>query len=146
VSTGPSGARPSDTGAGGSNGMRIGSYVGFGVGAVGVVLGTVFVLKSSSNRKDADKATATLEDTYGCSATGGHPACDATTPEAEKVAGLDKDAKNAKTIGIIGYVVGGVGVAAGVTLFVLSAHKNEATSAYVAPYVGPGSFGLRGAF
>ena len=145
VSTTPSGAPPSDTGSG-SNGMRIGSYVGFGVGAVGVVLGTVFVLKSSSNRKDADKATTTLEDTYGCSATGGHPACDATTPEAQKVVGLDKDAKNAKTIGIIGYVVGGVGVAAGVTLFVLSAHKDEKTAAYVAPYVGPGLLGLRGAF
>src|SRR4051812_25224189 len=39
LSTEPSGAPPSDTGAGGgSNGMRIGSYVGFGVGAVGLVL------------------------------------------------------------------------------------------------------------
>ena len=146
VVTTPSGAPPSDAGAGSSSGMRIGSYVGFGVGAVGVVLGTVFVLKSSGNRKDADKATTTLEQTYGCSATGGHPACDATTPEAEKVAQLDKDAKSAKTIGIIGYVVGGVGVAAGVTLFVLSNHKQESSSAFVAPYVGLGAAGLRGAF
>jgi hypothetical protein len=139
------GAPPSDSGSN-KNTLRIGSYVGFGVGVVGVALGTVFVLKSSSNRKDADKATQELEDAYGCSATGGHPACDATTPEAIKVAGLDDDARSAKTIGIISYVVGGVGLATGVTLFVLSQGKDEKKSAYVAPYVGPGAFGLRGAF
>ena len=136
---------PHDTGAGKGNGLRIGSYVSFGVGAVGLALGTVFVLKSSSNRKDADKATTELERS-GCSTSGGHPACDATSPQAIKVADLDKDAKNAQTIGIIGYVVGGVGVAAGVTLFVLSTKKNRESAAYVAPYVGPGAFGLRGAF
>ena len=59
--TADSGAPPSDAGpSGGSNGLRIGSYVGFGVGAVGVALGTVFVLKSSSNRKDADEAADEL--------------------------------------------------------------------------------------
>jgi len=147
VSMAPAGAPPSDAPASGSNnGLRIGSYVGFGVGALGLALGTVFVLKSSSNRKDADKATTELEQTYGCSATGGHPACDATVPEAERVAALDKDAKNAKTLGIVGYVVGGVGVATGVTLFVLSSRKDTSSAAYVAPYVGAGAFGLRGAF
>jgi hypothetical protein len=147
VELAPSGTPPSDLGPGKSgNGLRIGSYVGFGVGAVGLALGTVFVLKSASNRQDADDATKELEDT-GCSTSGGRPACDATSPLAVKVAGLDKDAKNAQTIGIIGYVVGGVGVAAGVTLFVLSMKKsNSESAAYVAPYVGPGAFGLRGAF
>jgi hypothetical protein len=136
---------PSDSGASGSNGLRIGSYVGFGVGVAGLALGTVFVLKSASNRSDADKATQDLEAT-GCSTTGGRPACDANSPLAEKVAQHDKDAKNAQTIGIIGYVVGGVGVAAGVTLFVLSMNKDKQSAAYVAPYVGPGAIGLRGAF
>lgn len=143
IAPGPS---ASDSGAGSSNGLRIGSYVGFGVGVVGVALGTVFVLKSASNRSDADKATTELEQTYGCSATGGHPACDATVPEAARVAQLDKDATTAKTIGIVGYVVGGLGVATGVTLFVLSTRKDTQSAAYVAPYVGPGAFGLRGAF
>ena len=62
------------------------------------------------------------------------------------VAQLDNDAKSAKTIGIVGYVVGGLGVATGVTLFVLSTRKDTPSAAYVAPYVGPGAFGLRGAF
>jgi hypothetical protein len=144
VTMAPTGAPSSDS-AGGSNNLRIGSYVGFGVGVAGLALGTVFVLKSASNRSDADKANKELEAT-GCSTTGGHPACDATSPLAVRVAGLDKDAKNAQTIAIVGYVVGGVGVAAGVTLFVLSMNKDKQSAAYVAPYVGPGSFGLRGAF
>jgi hypothetical protein len=145
VTMAPSGAAPKDAPSTDKSSMRIGSYVGFGVGAVGVVLGTVFVLKSSSNRKDADQATTDLEQKYGCSATGGHPACDATVPEAEHVAQLDKSARSAKTLGIVSYVVGGLGVATGVTLFVLSSNQ-KTSSAYVAPYVGPGALGLRGAF
>ncbi len=119
--------------------MRIGSYIGFGVGAVGIGLGTVFVLKSASNRKDADEAAAALDAQCG-------NLCDATSPEAKNVAALDDDARSAKTLGIIGYVVGGVGVAAGVTLFVLSAQKDEPQAAFVAPYVGLGAVGVRGAF
>jgi hypothetical protein len=140
VSVGPTTEPPSDSGtSGGSNGMRIGSYVGFGVGAVGIALGTVFVLKSSSNRKDADKAATALEAQCG-------NVCDADSPEARNVADLDDKARSAKTVGIIGYVVGGVGVAAGVTLFVLSNKKDEPKSAFVAPYVGLGAVGVRGAF
>jgi hypothetical protein len=119
--------------------LRIGSYVGFGVGAVGLALGTVFVLKSASNRKDADAAAAALEAQCGNS-------CDAESPEAKNVAELDDKARSARTLGIVGYVVGGVGVAAGVTLFVLSTQKDEPRSAFVAPYVGLGAVGVRGAF
>jgi len=139
VSSAPSGAPPSDTGGGG-NGLRIGSYVGFGVGAVGIALGTVFVLKSSSNRKDADKAAAALSAQCGT-------ICDADSPEAKNVSSLDDKARSAKTLGIVGYVVGGLGVATGVTLFVLSSKQAEpGKSAFVAPYVGFGALGLRGAF
>ena len=141
VSSAPSGAPPSDAAAGGAgNGMRIGSYVGFGVGAVGIALGTVFVLKSSSNRKDADKAAAALNAQCG-------NICDADSPEAKNVSSLDDKARSAKTLGIVGYVVGGLGVATGVTLFVLSNNQAEpGKSAFVAPYVGFGALGLRGAF
>jgi hypothetical protein len=137
AATAPSGAPPSDSGSG--NGLRIGSYVGFGVGAVGVALGTVFVLKSSSKRKDADKAATALDAQCG-------KLCDAESPEAKNVASLDDDARSAKTLGIVGYVVGGLGVAAGVTLFVLSNQKDDAKSAFIAPYIGLGAVGVRGAF
>jgi hypothetical protein len=113
--------------------MRIGSYVGFGVGAVGIALGTVFVLQSASKRKDADKEAEACP-------------CEKGTEQADKIAGLDDDARSAQTLGIVGYVVGGVGVAAGVTLFILSSQKEEPKSAYVTPYVGLGAVGLKGAF
>lgn len=138
VSTAPS-APPSD--ASGPNGLRIGSYVGFGVGAVGIALGTVFVLKSASNRKDADKADAALVCGEGAN---GERIC----PEEgiQKVQDLDDKANSARTLGIVGYVVGGLGVATGVTLFILSNKKDESQAAYVAPYVGLGAVGVRGAF
>lgn len=145
VSTAPSGSPASDTGTSGGNGMRTAAYVGFGVGAVGVALGTVFVLKSAGNRKDADQAEqARVAACKGSPGAGGP--CDKSSPEAQKVAGLDDDARSAKTLGIVGYVVGGLGVATGVTLFVLSNNKAESKSAFVAPYVGFGALGLRGAF
>lgn len=135
VLSAPSGAPPSDSGSSG-NGLRVGSYVGFGVGAVGIALGTVFVLQSSSKRKDADAAAAEC----------GTP-CYKDDPAAIKVADLDDKARSAQTLGIVGYVVGGLGVAAGVTLFILSSgSKSESSSAFVAPYVGPGALGVRGAF
>ncbi len=136
VSTAPSGAPPSDSG-GGANGMRIGSYVGFGVGAVGIALGTVFVLKSASKRKEADKAADGV-----CAAN----KCLATTADEQKLKELDDQARSAKTLGIVGYVVGGLGVATGVTLFILSNKKEDSKAAFVAPYVGFGAVGVRGAF
>lgn len=147
VSAVPTGAPPSDSGASGS-GMRTGAYVGFGVGVVGIALGTVFVMKSGSNRKTADQAASDLEagthTQRPCSISGG--TCDADADDAVKAAEYDDKARSAKTIGIVGYVVGGLGVAAGVTLFVLSNKKSDAQAAYVAPYVGVGAVGLRGAF
>lgn len=145
----PTSPPPSDSGAHGSDGMRIGSYVGFGVGAVGIALGTVFVLKSSSKRKAANTATSDLEkvgSTTGgpCSVAGG--TCRGDIPQAQKVSDLDDQARGAKTIGIVGYVVGGLGVATGVTLFVLSNKKEDSKAAFVAPYVGFGAVGVRGAF
>jgi hypothetical protein len=117
--------------------MRIGSYVGFGVGAVGIALGTVFVLKSASKRKEADKAADGV-----CVAN----KCLATTVDERKVNELDDQARSAKTLGIVGYVVGGLGVATGVTLFILSNKKEDSKAAFVAPYVGFGAAGVRGAF
>jgi len=56
-------------------------------------------------------------------------------------------ARSAKTLGIVDYIVGGLGVATNVTLFILSNKQNEASkSAFVAPYVGFGAAGVRGAF
>ncbi|HVY29221.1 MAG TPA: hypothetical protein VHB79_21830 [Polyangiaceae bacterium] len=149
VSTAPNGAPPSDSGASGNSSLRTASYVGFGVGAVGIVLGTVFVMKSASNRKDADNATAELEkvgSTTGGPCSVAAMTCRGDIDSAQKVTDADDKARSAKTLGIVSYIVGGVGVAAGVTLFVLSNKKSDAQAAYVAPYVGIGAVGVRGAF
>ncbi|HKY38745.1 MAG TPA: hypothetical protein VJN18_22540 [Polyangiaceae bacterium] len=140
VSTAPSGAPPSDTGpVKGTNGLRIGSYVGFGVGTVGLALGTVFVLQSSSKRKDADA----LAEEIGCDGD----SCSGTSQQRAQLDGLDSDARSAQTLGIVGYAVGGAGVAAGVVLFILSNKKDDAPkSAFIAPYVGPGAAGVYGSF
>jgi hypothetical protein len=150
VSTTPGAVTPSDVGKSGSNGMRIGSYVSFGVGAVGAVLGTVFVMRSSSKRKAADDVNVEASgSTTGGPCSIAANTCDADSAVAKKQAGLDDQARSAKTIGIVGYVVGGLGLAGGVTLFILSNKKEEsspASAGFVAPYVGLGAVGVRGAF
>jgi hypothetical protein len=143
------GTPPNDSGTGGgANGMRIGSYVAFGVGAVGLGLGTVFLIQSSSKRSEADDL---------CTLPGG--ACD--TSVKTKVNDLDDQADSAGTLGVIGLVVGGVGVATGVTLLVLSgggsSDKAAKSKPHVEPWVstslgergggtGKNMLGLRGAF
>jgi hypothetical protein len=58
---------------------------------------------------------------------------------------LDDDARSANTISAVGFVVGGIGVAAGVTLL-LTTSKHAQTQAFTAPYLAPGGAGVRGRF
>jgi tetratricopeptide (TPR) repeat protein len=127
-------APPPDTNAnhGGANGLRIGSYVAFGVGAVGIVGGIAFMLQSSSKRSDADKL-CTLPNGY----------CELSVKD--QVNSLDSDANKARTLAIVGYALGAAGIGAGVTLFVLSA-GHSGKSASIAPWVGVNSAGVRGKF
>ncbi len=121
------------------SGLRIGSYVALGVGVVGLGAGTLFTLQSSSKRDDAD---ATFEE------CGGERGCTSDNPLSREVDSLDNDARSAMTLGIVGFVVGGVGLAAGATLFVLSMDdsKTAATEPRVSAFVGVGSAGVRGQF
>jgi hypothetical protein len=115
-----------------TNGLRIGSYVAFGVGAVGIVGGTVFMLQSSSKRSDADKL---------CNLPGG--GCPLSSKD--QVNSLDSDANKARTLGIVGFALGAAGIGAGVTLLVLSkGHAEKAMS--IAPWVGVNTAGVRGSF
>jgi hypothetical protein len=126
---------PADQGAShGSNGLRIGSYVAFGVGALGLAGGTVFMLQSAGKRSDADKL---------CTLPGGE--CD--TSVESKVKSLDSDADSAATLGIVGFAVGAVGIGAGITLLVLSSKKSEsASTTTVTPWIGLRTAGVRGTF
>lgn len=117
----------------GSNGLKIGGYVALGVGVVGVGVGTLFLLSSRSKKSDADDL---------CSGPAG-------CPESKKseVESLDKDYKNAGTLSVVGYAVGGAGLITGVTLLVLSGgSKHSETTAGVTPWIGYQSAGLSGRF
>jgi len=132
-------APTTDTGPAPANdksGLRIGSYVALGVGVVGLAAGTIFTLQSSSKRKDAD------EKFEEC---GGESGCRTGNPLADEVNQLDDDADSAKTLGIVGFAVGGAGIATGVTLFVLSSGSSE-KQAGIRPYFGFNTAGLRGRF
>jgi hypothetical protein len=125
-----------DTASGG-NGLRIGSYVAFGVGAVGLGLGTVFLLQSGSKRSEADDI---------CNLPGG--ACPAE--RRADVQKLDDDAKSASTLSVVGFAAGGVGIAAGVVMFIMS-NKSESASASaskpaVYPWIAGNSAGFAGRF
>lgn len=131
VDSGPT-DRPSDNG-----GLRIASYVAFGVGVVGLGAGTFFTLQSSSKRSDAD---AKFEE------CGGASGCTNGNPLSAEVEQLDDDARSALTLGIVGFAVGGVGLAAGTALFIASSSGNREQGAGVTPWVGLGSAGVRGRF
>jgi len=132
----PANAPASDQGtSSGTNGMRIGAYVAFGVGAVGLAAGTIFMIQSAGKTSDADKL---------CTLPNG--ACDVSVEQ--KVKSLDSDAKTAKTLGVVGFVVGGAGVGAGVALLLLAPKHSEKSSSglHVTPWVGFNTAGLRGSF
>jgi hypothetical protein len=125
-----------DQGSGGPNGLRIGAYSAFGVGAVGLALGTVFLLQSSSTQKKSDELC------------GPGPECNPANRDA--ISSKDKDAASQKTLGAVGLGVGGAAVAAGVVLFILSNHKSESAAAEqgpaVTPFIGYRTAGFTGRF
>jgi hypothetical protein len=116
--------------------MRIGSYVAFGVGAVGLAGGVAFMLQSSHKRSDADAL---------CTLPGG--ACDSRYED--KVLSLDSQANTARTLSVVSFAVAGAGIGAGVAMLLLSAsgssYKSTAHAA-LTPWVGLNSAGVRGTF
>jgi hypothetical protein len=119
-------------------GLRMASYVAFGVGAVGLGAGTFFVLRSSKKRAEADD----LFDACGAEQ------CPARDRRTGRITELDDEARSAKTLATIGFLAGGVAAATGVTLFVLSRPRKEspASTAHVTPWIGVGDAGLSGRF
>ena len=109
--------------------QRIASYVLMGVGVVGLGVGTVFGLKTSSTWSDAKTHCTGLE-------------CDRTGVQ------LATDAKNAGTISTIAFIAGGALLAGGAILFFTapSAPAKTGSSRDVRVGVGLGSVTLRGSF
>ena len=132
---------PADQGSKPGSALRVASYVSFGVGAVGLGLGTVFLLKAKGSDDDAGK----LFDQ--CVAI--DPAGDCG-PLRDQYEEKQSDSKSQQSIGIASMVVGGVGVAAGVTLLILSGGSSgksaRQSTPHVTPVFGLNSVGLLGTF
>jgi hypothetical protein len=122
--------------------LRIASYAALGIGVVGLAGGTIFALSAKSKANEA---------TDLCGGSLAACALDDGSDDAIKVTKLNSDSGSAKTLGIVGFAVGGVGIAAGITLFVLSSSKSShADSAKlgpsITPWVGYNSAGVTGQF
>jgi hypothetical protein len=121
--------------------LRLASYVSFGVGAVGLGVGTYFLLKSTSTN---DEAGGLFDRCVGIDRSGN---CGPLRAEYDA---KHSDAKSQRNIGIASTVVGGVGVAAGITLLILDANRAQKsaheTTPHVTPVFGFNSVGLLGTF
>jgi hypothetical protein len=124
----------------GSKGPSPFTWVAFGVGAVGLGVGTVFALKAKSNADDANSA---------CQHSGPDGQSNwCTAGDRSKVNGLDDDSRSAKSVAIAGFVVGGVGLVTGITLLIATSKHEEKPVAtrMITPWVGLGSAGVSGRF
>ena len=111
------------------------SFIGFGVGAAGIIAGSVTGLLAISSFNSAKSK--------GCVGNRCPPASDGDLDTASTMA----------TISDVAFIVGGVGVAVGVVgLFVGNKGSSDTnapggTAAFtVSPWLGPGSAGLHGTF
>lgn len=113
--------------------LRTASYVALGVGVLGLGAGTVFGLSAKSKYDEGNELCPSFP-------------CSLTAEEADRREQLGEDGDSAKTLSLVGFIAGGVGVAAGVTLFVLSGRPQERSAPSVSTFVSPNSVGLRGSF
>lgn len=118
--------------------LKLPAYIALGVGAVGVGLGTYFALDAGNAADEADDMCGGSRSS--CSLQPG------VTPD--DVESKNDQAGSSRTAAIVSFVVGGAGLAAGATLFVLSMRdtSESAEQPGVVPYVGFGEAGVVGRF
>ena len=126
--------KPSD----GDATLRLASYVGFGVGGAGLLVGGITGIVAITSLSAAKK--------QGCVGNECPPSASSDLSTSHTMA----------TVSTVGFVVGGVGVAGGVVAFLLSRRATSSSRATDAasrarpvtavPYIGPGSLGVTGTF
>lgn len=139
------GAQSGDSAAkdegGGKSGLVIAGYTALGIGVVGGVLGTVFLVQSNDSYRAADAV-------YDMCQMGNNGAT-CSPSQTDEIERLDSDGLTQTIIGTTALAVGGAAAVTGVVLLVVGgkAKKKEAVvGTYVRPVVGFGTIGLRGAF
>jgi hypothetical protein len=118
--------------ASGMSGLKIGGFIALGVGGAGLILGAVTGLLATGK-------ASTLKDT--CQKSGNNWVC--ANDQSDAIASY----KTSATLSTVGFIVGGVGVAAGLVMILVAPKPKEtAASAWIRPYVGAGEIGAVGAF
>lgn len=129
----PSAAADADRG---TKPSKIPAYVAFGVGGVGVIAGTVFLVVRGSKQSESDSL---FDECLGrvCS-----------QDERDDIVDMDKSAASAGTMSWVGYAVGAAGIGTGVALLVTSKQgkREQAEGTFVRPFVGAAHAGLYGRF
>ena len=115
------------------------TYVAFGVGAAGLVVGSVTGLMS-------------LSKTNGLKDQCPNNKCPGATYDSQAFQNDKSSAQSTGTISTIGFIVGGAGVAVGVVSLFLGGKASASTTGKgthdytVSPWIGAGSAGFRGIF
>ncbi len=116
--------------------LRWAAYASLGVGLLGVGAGTALALLSSNKYDEANsKCPITVR-------------CELSSAKAAERTSLGEDGDKLKTFSMVGFIVGGAGLATGTALLVWGgpSSKTEATTASVKPYLSPNSVGVLGSF
>lgn len=122
---------PSDSEPSRGRPFLVGAVAGFGVAVAGGVIGGVFLGKANENSRQADALC--------------NPTC--RDEDRDAITAFDNDATLQQGIAIGGFVTGGVGLAAGITLLVLDQNRSTTSSgARVTPLVGFNYVGVAGSF
>jgi hypothetical protein len=130
---------------GGNDTMRYIGYGSLGLGAAGLVFGIVNTLSASRTQDEADSKFVE----FGCDIDpAGRGPSDCTADQIGEIGSLDDDVASAKTLSVVGYAVGAVGIGAGVALLVLAMDDDDSASnePRLTPWVGLNAVGLSGTF
>jgi len=117
-----------------SGGLRIASYVTLGASAVALGIGGYFLYRRGSSANESDDLFA---------------ACDpriCTESERARINELDAQAKAAQTGANVAFAVGGIALAAGVSMLLIDmSRRPSASGVTIRPWIGAGG-GLSGTF
>lgn len=119
------------------SGRKIATYSAFGAGAIGVLVGTIFGLRTDSKERKSGKICPSG---FNC-----------TQDEIESYRGLIRQAKQARAVSYVGFALGIVSVGAGTALLLTGKDrkKNQESNSRalsgwsIALDAGPTSWGLR---
>jgi hypothetical protein len=119
---------PPETSSGGGSGLRIAGFTTLGVGGAALVMG--FITGGLAIGKHSDLAKE-------CDANGNCPSTASSTLSDYHTLGA---------LSTVGFIAGGVALAAGLTMVLLAPSSKKSERAFITPYVGFGSVGAFGRF